>query len=306
MVQALYEIFPDEVLGSGQFGIVYGGIHRKTKREVAIKVIDKLRFPTKREAQLKNEVSILRNLNHPGVVNLERMFETPKRVFVVMEKLAGDMLEMILGSPQGRLTERVTKYLVTQILVALRYLHLRSIVHCDLKPENVLLAIPPNTDVNNMGLPEVSQVNQIMSNLVNVPEIGSLSGTFPFNEEEDIAEQIENAEFMYPSDPWDNISEDVRLRNRFSVERSLNHIWMQDYICWCDLRRLEATLSNESRFLTANADDARWERYREKWNSEIDAEPRNHVSDQTSCKLPTWKELAWRTDKFLAHILTTK
>ncbi|RTG90118.1 protein kinase D [Schistosoma bovis] len=225
-VQALYEIFPDEVLGSGQFGIVYGGIHRKTKREVAIKVIDKLRFPTKREAQLKNEVSILRNLNHPGVVNLERMFETPKRVFVVMEKLAGDMLEMILGSPQGRLTERVTKYLVTQILVALRYLHLRSIVHCDLKPENVLLAIPPNTDVNNMGLPEVSQ----------------------------------------------------------------------DYICWCDLRRLEATLSNESRFLTANADDARWERYREKWNSEIDAEPKNRVSDQTSYKLPTWKELAWRTD----------
>ncbi|XP_018655430.1 putative protein kinase C, mu [Schistosoma mansoni] len=143
-----------------------------------------------------------------------------------MEKLAGDMLEMILGSPQGRLTERVTKYLATQILVALRYLHLRSIVHCDLKPENVLLAIPPNTDVNNMGLPEVSQ----------------------------------------------------------------------DYICWCDLRRLEATLSNESRFLTANADDARWERYREKWNSEIDAEPRNRVSDKTSRKLPTWKELAWRTD----------
>lgn len=77
----------------------------------------------------------------------------------------------------------------------------------------------------------------------------SLSGTFPFNEEEDIAEQIENAEFMYPGDPWDNISEEgkihlisctfflaihlithllqLRLRNRFSVERSLNHIWMQ-------------------------------------------------------------------------------
>lgn len=40
--------------------IFFIGIHRKTKREVAIKVIDKLRFPTKREAQLKNEVSILR------------------------------------------------------------------------------------------------------------------------------------------------------------------------------------------------------------------------------------------------------
>uniref|UniRef100_A0A095C2H0 Serine/threonine-protein kinase D1 n=1 Tax=Schistosoma haematobium TaxID=6185 RepID=A0A095C2H0_SCHHA len=290
-VQALYEIFPDEVLGSGQFGIVYGGIHRKTKREVAIKVIDKLRFPTKREAQLKNEVSILRNLNHPGVVNLERMFETPKRVFVVMEKLAGDMLEMILGSPQGRLTERVTKYLVTQILVALRYLHLRSIVHCDLKPENVLLAIPPNTDVNNMGLPEVSQSVAQQFPQIKLCDFGfariigdksfrrSLVGTPAYLAIHLITHLLQ-----------------VRLRNRFSVERSLNHIWMQDYICWCDLRRLEATLSNESRFLTANADDARWERYREKWNSEIDAEPRNRVSDQTSCKLPTWKELAWITD----------
>lgn len=55
----LYQIFPEEVLGSGQFGVVYGGIHKKTQAKVAIKVIDKLRFPTKQEAQLKNEVAIL-------------------------------------------------------------------------------------------------------------------------------------------------------------------------------------------------------------------------------------------------------
>ena len=52
-------------------------------------VIEKMRFPTKQEAALKNEVSILQNLHHPGVVNLERMFETPERIFVVMEKLKG-------------------------------------------------------------------------------------------------------------------------------------------------------------------------------------------------------------------------
>lgn len=69
----LYQIFADEVLGSGQFGIVYGGLHRKTHREVAIKVIDKLRFPTKQEAQLKNEVAILQNISHCGVVNLVRV-----------------------------------------------------------------------------------------------------------------------------------------------------------------------------------------------------------------------------------------
>ena len=55
----VYQLFPDEILGSGQFGVVYGGVHRKTGRDVAVKVIDKLRFPTKEERALKNEVMIL-------------------------------------------------------------------------------------------------------------------------------------------------------------------------------------------------------------------------------------------------------
>lgn len=36
----------------------------------------------------------------------------------------------------------------------------------------------------------------------------SLSGTFPFNEDEDINEQIQNAAFMYPPNPWKEISSD--------------------------------------------------------------------------------------------------
>lgn len=80
-----YQIFIDEMLGAGQFGTVYGGVHRTSGHSVAIKVIDKSRFPTKQEAQLKNEVSILQNISHPGVVNLERMFESEARIFVVME-----------------------------------------------------------------------------------------------------------------------------------------------------------------------------------------------------------------------------
>lgn len=57
----------------------------------------------------------LQNLHHPGIVNLECMFETPERVFVVMEKLHGDMLEMILSSEKSKLPERITKFLVTQV-----------------------------------------------------------------------------------------------------------------------------------------------------------------------------------------------
>lgn len=118
-ISTQYQIFPDEELGSGQFGIVYGGIHRTTGKVVAIKVIDKQRFPQKNEAQLKNEVQILQNIRHPGVVTLEKMFETPERIFVVMEKMRGDMLEMIMnyesGEIKGRLTERITKFLIYQV-----------------------------------------------------------------------------------------------------------------------------------------------------------------------------------------------
>ena len=54
-----------------------------------------------------------------GVVNLERMFETKERIFVVMEKLKGDMLEMILSSERGKLSERITKFLIYQVSVCM-------------------------------------------------------------------------------------------------------------------------------------------------------------------------------------------
>lgn len=87
----------------------------------------------------------------------------------------------------------------------------------------------------------------------------SLSGTFPFNEDEDINEQIQNAAFMYPSNPWKEISSDgsciffflifllidylffilaidlinnllqVKQRKRYTVDKSLQHIWLQVY-----------------------------------------------------------------------------
>ena len=42
----------------------------------------------------------------------------------------------------------------------------------------------------------------------------SLSGTFPFNEDEEISDQIHNAAFMYPPDPWSTITQDGRERER--------------------------------------------------------------------------------------------
>uniref|UniRef100_A0A8C2TQU6 protein kinase C n=1 Tax=Coturnix japonica TaxID=93934 RepID=A0A8C2TQU6_COTJA len=303
-ISSVYQIFADEVLGSGQFGIVYGGKHRKTGRDVAIKVIDKMRFPTKQESQLRNEVAILQNLHHPGIVNLECMFETPERVFVVMEKLHGDMLEMILSSEKSRLPERITKFMVTQILVALRNLHFKNIVHCDLKPENVLLASAepfPQVKLCDFGFARIIGEKSFRRSVVGTPaylapevlrskgynrsldmwSVGvivyvSLSGTFPFNEDEDINDQIQNAAFMYPPNPWKEISSEaidlinnllqVKMRKRFSVDKSLSHPWLQDYQTWLDLREFETRIGE--RYITHESDDARWKEHANEHNLE--------------------------------------
>ncbi|CAF90954.1 unnamed protein product, partial [Tetraodon nigroviridis] len=343
-VNSVYQIFPDEVLGSGQFGIVYGGKHRKSGRDVAIKIIDKLRFPTKQESHYATRwlycrprllapgslpaltaLGLRQGLHHPGVVNLDCMFETPERVFVVMEKLHGDMLEMILSSEKGRLPERITKFLVTQILVALRHLHFKNIVHCDLKPENVLLASAdsfpqvssagclegsdpssgshpatfdpaPQVKLCDFGFARIIGEKSFRRSVVGTPaylapevlrnkgynrsldmwSVGviiyvSLSGTFPFNEDEDINDQIQNAAFMYPPHPWKKISTQaidlinnllqVKMRKRYSVDKTLSHPWLQDYQMWLDLRNLE-TRMNE-RYITHESDDLRWQHHAE-------------------------------------------
>ncbi|KAM8900542.1 protein kinase D4 isoform 2-T2 [Spinachia spinachia] len=296
-ISSVYQIYTDEVLGSGQFGVVYKGTHRKSGRPVAIKVIDKTRFPTKQERQLRNEVSFLQNLSHLGVVLLEGMFESVEYVFVVMEKLHGDMLEMILSSERGQLPERTTRFLVAQILEALRYLHLKHVAHCDLKPENVLLASAdpfPQVKLCDFGFARIIGEKSFRRSVVGTPaylapevisnngynrsldmwSVGvimyvSLSGTFPFNEDEDIRQQITNAAFMYPRQPWASISLQavslinnllqVSVRRRFSVGKTLGHPWLQDFQLWCDLREFEQRKG--CRFLTHRGDEERWIRH---------------------------------------------
>ena len=98
----------------------------------------------------------------------------------------------------------------------------------------------------------------------------SLSGTFPFNEDEDINEQIQNASFMYPPSAWKDITSQaidlignllqVKSRKRYSVDKSLLHPWLDNYDTYSDLRELENKTGK--RWLTHESDDIRWENYK--------------------------------------------
>jgi hypothetical protein len=77
-----YLINPQDQLGSGQFGQVYGGICKATKEAVAIKVIDKTRFQDFQieTSIFQNEITILYNVKHPGVVRLHALFDEVEHV----------------------------------------------------------------------------------------------------------------------------------------------------------------------------------------------------------------------------------
>ncbi|MCP9260471.1 Serine/threonine-protein kinase dkf-1 [Dirofilaria immitis] len=300
----LYQILSDKTLGSGQFGTVYASIHRQSGREVAVKIL-KCKCNSKRSIfkkssagveTLRSEVAILQSISHCGIIKLESMFETKDKIFVVMEKMNGDMLEMILSQAAGRLDERVTKFLIMQILCALRYLHSKGIAHCDLKPENVLLSdlvnAFPQTKLCDFGYARFIGDAQFRKTIVGTPaylapevlqkrgynksldmwSVGviiyvTLSGTFPFNDGEEIAEQIQNAAFMFPAEPWQQISREaidliqrllkVKIEERLSIDECMKHEWLDGEQVYMDLRRLELQLGGE-RYLTNAEDDIRY------------------------------------------------
>ena len=99
-INELYKINPVEVLGSGQFGTVYGGHSIETNEEVAIKVIDKTRF-SEQEEKIHREVDILQEISHPGVIKLHAMFDTPGKVRESTRKIT--LLVVVLFS-NGEIT----------------------------------------------------------------------------------------------------------------------------------------------------------------------------------------------------------
>ncbi|EGT35185.1 hypothetical protein CAEBREN_28859 [Caenorhabditis brenneri] len=293
----LYQVLSDKTLGSGQFGTVYSAIQRHSGKEVAVKVsvISKERFSKKGSGaeSMRAEVAILQQTCHPGIVCLEFMCETKDKIFVVMEKMNGDMLEMILSQELGRLNSRATKFLLVQILCALKYLHDQGIAHCDLKPENVLLSDMgsnfPQTKICDFGYARFIPESQFRKTVVGTPaylppevlqrkgynksldmwSVGviiyvTLSGTFPFNEGEEISEQIQNASFMFPTEPWSEVEPlavdliqkllKVEIEARMSIEKCLEHGWLKGEQLYRDLRDLEVRL-NTPRYLTSPQDD---------------------------------------------------
>ncbi|CAM8998178.1 unnamed protein product [Rhodiola kirilowii] len=153
-----YEI--GKLLGRGTFAKVYHARHVVTDQHVAIKVIDKeMILKGGLIAHIKREISILRRVRHPNIVQLFEVMATKAKIYFVMEYVRGG--ELFNKVAKGRLKEEVARKYFQQLVSAVEFCHARGVYHRDLKPENLLLDENGDLKVSDFGLSAVSdQIRQ--------------------------------------------------------------------------------------------------------------------------------------------------
>ena len=130
-----------EFLGEGSFGSVYK-VKRKnagTRKIIrAMKEISKKKICSsmENEDELRNEIELLKNLDHPNIVKIFEFFEDEQYMYIINEYCSGGDIADLMDK-FGIFPEFLVKYLMFQIFLAISFLHSNKVLHGDIKRENI-------------------------------------------------------------------------------------------------------------------------------------------------------------------------
>ena len=139
-----YAIFSSEEnqpIGRGSFATVWKGFDEQSKETVAIKEMSTRGLQPKLREALELEITVLRNAKHRNIMKLVDVVDDlrTERVYLILEYCAGGNLSEFIRK-RGRVSEAVAKHFMTQLANGLSAMRLQSLVHRDLKPDNLLLS----------------------------------------------------------------------------------------------------------------------------------------------------------------------
>lgn len=120
-------------IGTGHYAVVKLARHIFSERNVAVKVIDKLKLDEISKTHLFQEVMCMKLVQHPHVVRLYEVIDTPNKLYLILEFAdGGDMYDYITKHANG-LSESVARKYFRQICQGLKYCHQMRVCHRDLK-----------------------------------------------------------------------------------------------------------------------------------------------------------------------------
>jgi serine/threonine protein kinase len=140
--------YKDKVkIGQGASGTVYTGTDSVTGRVVAIKQMNLSQQPKKE--LIINEIIVMRENQQKNIVNYVDSLLVDDELWVVMEYLAGGSLTEVVT--ETILNEGQIAAVCRECLQALEFLHSRSVIHRDIKSDNILLGMDGNVKLTDFG-----------------------------------------------------------------------------------------------------------------------------------------------------------
>ncbi|CAD8128593.1 unnamed protein product [Paramecium sonneborni] len=243
-------------LGEGTYG--------RVSLVMAMKQIAKNKILMSQRNQMIQEVNILKNLDHPNIVNMYELYQDDYHYYLITEYLSGGELIQRIKS-RNNFNEKVAANYMKQILSAVNYCHQRNIVHRDLKPENILFDSKASGDclkIIDFGAAKQLEQNSQLKQKIGTPyfiapevidqnyntkcDIWScgvilytlMSGKPPFNGTniDDLYKNIKQGSVDFNGSEWKDVTEEAKNfilkmlvvdpAKRISAEQGLKDPWI--------------------------------------------------------------------------------
>ncbi|KAF7152283.1 hypothetical protein RHSIM_Rhsim01G0188400 [Rhododendron simsii] len=157
-----------EELGRGAFAIVYGGAVQmgNSRTSVAVKKLDRVVQEKEREKEFRTEVHVIGQTHHKNLVRLVGFCDQGEHRMLVYEFMSnGTLASFLFGETKPSWNQR--SEIAMGIARGLLYLHEEcstQIIHCDIKPQNILLDDYYSARIADFGLAKLLMINQSQTN----------------------------------------------------------------------------------------------------------------------------------------------
>ncbi|CAD8210364.1 unnamed protein product [Paramecium pentaurelia] len=226
-----YSYSGNEELGRGAFGRVYKGVDSKTNKSVAIKImnLDGLQDQQMIE-NFKQEMSIMKEFNHPNIVKLLDFQMDPQQNIVVFDYCEGGDLSKFLDKKGSMLDEQAATQILIQIFNGFREVIAKGYIHRDVKPANILIQ-NGIFKLADFGFATKVAMNEILDQQVGTPlyMAPQLLENTPYTSKCDIwSLGIIAYEMIYGRQPWSCRDMKSYLKNikcyplRFPIDKAVS------------------------------------------------------------------------------------